>query len=706
MQLIENSHWIEFVSFADNTSHVQLDCYRRRDKLVCKQPQNVSSQQRRKHRIISSFQQTRNIYSQCAYSHGSGSGKPPFSSSFHSEESPLDPEDHSLLLVGGLSLNDWLNKLVKRESVNSAKPSEGLMNKDDEQNRKVRKIVIEDSRVLNRDVVRRTVEPLYGKKLDPVLVKDVITTLNVWYEENGYKFSRINKSGPFRNGVLSFRAIEPRFAGIRLVYLDDNREPCNKGRTKSDTIEKAVGIQRGQVFRWSDRYWERITELGLFDYVRAELELRDDQSVMVILRVRERPYSRFEPGIGYGSGEFFGELSFQDNNLFGRNQFLQFELQKRQSQHSLLSLEWEDPRVGQWFGYRFKVYRDLDEKHLSSRSGLTFKVFSRLVKHLFVDLSSTLERTMPLGAEDSTRPSYDINKYLLGMISLGITYDDRYPPKNVQSGQRLVIHLSDAIPWNESFSSFIKGDIQIAKYLKLPLGSTLVYGVSGKSASESLPELEKHRLGGMGSLRGYSTGALGTAVSSLQQTWELRFPIVDRISGVFFYDCLDETGSFWKHPKRLGWSKGVGLRIAEMIRLDYAWKQDGSGMMHVEMINSFFILYDHTMDDDAIQVERELAIRKRLGKIFKRKREDFNTEEEFNDYLEAFEDVVYQLSEGTNSDETQESMEKLKKYIKDTGRQDILENVQILDTENNEQLPSFIFLDPARPAKPMPSFRI
>lgn len=48
--------------------------------------------------------------------------------------------------------------------------------------------------------------------------------------------------------------------------------------------------------------------------------------------------------------------------------------------------------------------------------------------------------------------------------------------------------------------------------------------------------------------------------------------------------------------------------------------------------------------------QKELAIRKRLSKIFKRKRSDFDTEEEYNDYLEVFEDVVYNLSEGKKED--------------------------------------------------------
>jgi len=50
--------------------------------------------------------------------------------------------------------------------------------------------------------------------------------------------------------------------------------------------------------------------------------------------------------------------------------------------------------------------------------------------------------------------------------------------------------------------------------------------------------------------------------------------------------------------------------------------------------------------DEHQAVARELAIRKRLGKVFKKKREDFATEEEYNNYLEAFEDAVYCLSEG------------------------------------------------------------
>jgi hypothetical protein len=114
--------------------------------------------------------------------------------------------------------------------------------------------------------------------------------------------------------------------------------------------------------------------------------------------------------------------------------------------------------------------------------------------------------------------------------------------------------------------------------------------------------------------------------------------------------------------------------------------------------------------DEHQAVARELAIRKRLGKVFKKKREDFATEEEYNNYLEAFEDAVYSLSEGTNTDEAQASMERLAKYIKDTSREEILMNpVLIVDDEsedkNNEssEQQGVTFVDPTRPAKPMPA---
>eukprot|EP00871_Galdieria_phlegrea_P002696 jgi/Galph1/3427/GphlegSOOS_G2108.1 len=527
------------------------------------------------------------------FRYGSGSGEPPFENDAVND---LPDPNHSKVLLA-LPFEDLLKKLLKKEETVKEKPLEddGLVSSGDEKDKKIRKIIIRDCTVLDREVVRRTVEPLYGKKLDSLLVKDVIATLNVWYEENGYKFSHIKRLGPFRNGVLTFQAIEPRFAGFELVYLDENRNPTKKGRTRSSTVEKAVGMRRGEVFCWKDHYWERITELGLFDYVRAELELRDDNSVLVVLRVRERPYSRFEPGIGYGSGEFFGELSFQDNNLFGCNQYLRVDLQKRQFQHSVMALEFEDPHIRPKLGYRFRIYRDVDEKDFGSRTGFVFKFISHLAKHVFVDVGATLERVQPL--REATLPPfqmpsgpYGVDTNHLAVTSSSFVYDDRFPStKNIRRGQRIFIQATYALPIRNDFCSFAKHSIHLAKYFPLPLNSTLAYGTCWRLGSSSLPEFEKHRLGGVGSIRGYSTGALGKVSSSLQQTVELRIPLFDNATGVVFRDQLDEVNDA-KHwgLRRIGASKGIGLRIGNMIRLDYGWADSGSRLMHFGIVDPSF----------------------------------------------------------------------------------------------------------------------
>eukprot|EP00871_Galdieria_phlegrea_P002695 jgi/Galph1/3426/GphlegSOOS_G2119.1 len=111
---------------------------------------------------------------------------------------------------------------------------------------------------------------------------------------------------------------------------------------------------------------------------------------------------------------------------------------------------------------------------------------------------------------------------------------------------------------------------------------------------------------------------------------------------------------------------------------------------------------------DSSQIEKELAIRKRLDKIFKKKREDFATEEAYNEYLELFEDLVYNLSEGINVEETKAIIENLRKENKETSEVDEeLENVTaglpVSSEAQEEEEVSIIFVDPIRPARPMPA---
>jgi CDK-activating kinase assembly factor MAT1 len=62
-----------------------------------------------------------------------------------------------------------------------------------------------------------------------------------------------------------------------------------------------------------------------------------------------------------------------------------------------------------------------------------------------------------------------------------------------------------------------------------------------------------------------------------------------------------------------------------------------------------------------LNIEREVDVRKRVGAVFNRRQDDFETLRDWNDYLEGIEDLVFQLTEGSPQDK-REAEAALKEY--------------------------------------------
>ncbi|XP_014243363.1 CDK-activating kinase assembly factor MAT1 [Cimex lectularius] len=64
-------------------------------------------------------------------------------------------------------------------------------------------------------------------------------------------------------------------------------------------------------------------------------------------------------------------------------------------------------------------------------------------------------------------------------------------------------------------------------------------------------------------------------------------------------------------------------------------------------------------------VEKEVDIRKKVLRDYNKKEEDFATLEEYNDYLEEVEDIIYNLTNGINTAEVQKKIDQYKRENRD-----------------------------------------
>lgn len=75
---------------------------------------------------------------------------------------------------------------------------------------------------------------------------------------------------------------------------------------------------------------------------------------------------------------------------------------------------------------------------------------------------------------------------------------------------------------------------------------------------------------------------------------------------------------------------------------------------------------------DDLKVEREVDVRQRVVKVFNRREDAFDTEAEYNDYLEKIESLIFDIAQG-NDEERSEAERFVSEYEK-ANKQEILQN--------------------------------
>ncbi|MBN3307731.1 MAT1 factor, partial [Amia calva] len=93
-------------------------------------------------------------------------------------------------------------------------------------------------------------------------------------------------------------------------------------------------------------------------------------------------------------------------------------------------------------------------------------------------------------------------------------------------------------------------------------------------------------------------------------------------------------------------------------------------------------------------VDKEVEIRKKVLKIYNKRERDFPSLREYNDYLELVEEIIYNLTNNVDVENTKQAMEQYQRENKDviqrnkvklTREQEELEELLLLEQQENEQ---------------------
>jgi len=344
---------------------------------------------------------------------------------------------------------------------------------------------------------------------------------------------------------------------------------------------------------------QNLYHLGFFEDVEVQTKKGTQDDLMILsVNVKERPTGMFMVGAGYSAfDKTMGSMSLSQNNLFGKGQKLGANV-RLGSRTRQFKVSFTEP----W----------LFDKPLSAGIDL-YNWKTRYDEYDKDSLGGNLRFGFPLGIDEYTRGSviytYDdaeisnidedasstiqelAGSSLTSSMTFRITRNSKDRPFNTTQGS------FNAISFGYS-GGFLGGDVYFNKYEArsvwyFPLRWNTVFVAHGRvglikqRSGGVLPDYEKYKLGGIDSVRGYSSGQIapidpltGDRLGG-EKMWvynvEYRFPFIkdQGVVGLVFFDAgnvFKEEDNFRLRGRR---SIGAGVRWYSPLgplRLEYGRK--------------------------------------------------------------------------------------------------------------------------------------
>jgi len=423
------------------------------------------------------------------------------------------------------------------------------------------------------------------------------------YEKAGYTMVRV-EDVRVEAGTVEVRIMEPVVGDI---IIQGNT------RTKTYVIEREILLKKGDLFNTTllRHSLASLNQLGFFDDVSLGFEpSEEDPSVInLVFTVEEKRTTRLGLSIGHGtSSGWSGGASVTESNLGGRGHIAEvaFETGDREQYWITYREPYMDQEHYSWrVGFYKRDWEDVednfegetryeyDEERTGFYAGMGKKFrndeklswYATLDWHN-IDLSNIRDRSgnvIPpdefIDPEERAGDTYSITGTL--------TYNNRTKYIAYPEGQVYSLSIEQGL-----FESDYGGDMNYTKYwvegrfywpLREFLGGLIDLDIGSEedpvifasrirygSSSGSVPWSEKYELGGDKTLRGYEDDEF-RGEEMVLGNFELRLPVQEALSFVFFYDTGFASDDFSFSDVKD--SVGFGIRVRTPLgnlRLDVA----------------------------------------------------------------------------------------------------------------------------------------
>jgi len=490
--------------------------------------------------------------------------------------------------------------------------------------------------VLPANTVDEVFKEQYGKILNLRDLQEGIKQLNKRYQDQGYVLANvIGAPQVSENGVVTLQVAEGVVENIRVRFRNKDGQETNekgqpiRGRTQDYIITRELELKPGQIFNRNtvQKDLQRVYGLGLFEDVNVSLDPGTDPSkVDVVVNVAERSSGSIAAGAGISSASgLFGTVSYQQQNLNGRNQKLGAEVQVGERE-LLFDVRFTDP----WIAgdpYRtsyttnlfrrssislifdgkdedIRTFNPNDPTNTDSQDrprilrvggGITFTrplaanpyktsvwTASAGLQYQRVsarDADGNLRKQGAVINDNNNLPdpnrTIDLTESNTGeddllLLQVGLQRDLRNNPLQPTSGSYLRFGVDQSVPVGLGNILLTRLRGSYSQYLPIKLISlskgaqTLAFNLQAGTILGDLPPYEAFTIGGSNSVRGYEEGALASGRSYVQASVEYRFPVFSVVSGALFFDLGSDLGTSTRAAEVLnknGSGYGYGLGV-------------------------------------------------------------------------------------------------------------------------------------------------
>ena len=465
----------------------------------------------------------------------------------------------------------------------------------------VESIVFEGNTVYTSEQLMKEVFSQVGTVFNRVFFRNDLDRIQNRYHTDGYVMVRVSDV-QVQGGDIRVKILEPRVGD---VIIQGNT------RTRTRVIRREIKLKEGDLFNVTRFRYQlgKLQGLGYFEDVNVAFDSPDnrDDLVDLILTVKEKRTASVGVNLAYGSESgLSGGLTYGDTNLFGQglNFEIGFDEGDEASYWLSLSSPYMDSETWAWrAGARYRTYDDryyyrqgerqfeFDEKNTQFYAGIGRKFknedWSWFLTLRHEDTSyDDVHNTIPGYIDDLTMWE-GTNQ----TVELQFTLDKRDPYLPYPKGLVWETTLEKAFEGLGGEFDYMKYWTQLRWYAPL---NKLVEGVVdvegtwtdenpiilaarlrvGSATNDELPAFARYSLGGMNTLRGYSSRSFeGSNV--LLGNFELRLPVQDNFTLVGFFDVGNASNSMdWGD---LHDNYGIGVRVKTPfgnLRVDYAHGED------------------------------------------------------------------------------------------------------------------------------------